>query len=118
MCWTLRGDVSAREVETILVWDRIVAAQYGRVLTLMDVSALGEVPSETRKTVRRAQELPMRGIGVFGASFQARIRATMLLTAAELVAEEQENNPLVFFSCEREARSWLMARLALLECAA
>ncbi|WP_218920267.1 hypothetical protein [Chondromyces crocatus] len=103
--------MSPDEVEQIIAYDRFVAAQYGHVLTLLDVSEMGDVPVSTRKMVRLATDLPLRGIAVHGASFQARLIIRMVLMAYQLFAEDRDN-PLAFFAGEGGARSWLQVRHA------
>lgn len=111
----LRGAVSAEDLKGITAARAELLSDAPFVLALVDARELGAIPVETRKLAARTIPLvTYRGIALFGASFQTRILAKLVLGAARLLGRE-ERNPVQFFDTEAEARAWLTERAAELK---
>jgi len=79
------------------------------VFFLANMARFGSVAAEARKVTAKATEhIPYRGMAFFGASFQARVIATLILNAVNLIT--RRDNPGEFFPSEPDARVWLNQR--------
>ncbi|AKT38787.1 STAS/SEC14 domain-containing protein [Chondromyces crocatus] len=103
------GDVSAEEMQQILEMYQSAAADHGYVLVMADASLLGTVSASARKVITQRTGLPMRGTVLFGATFQARVVARLVVAVFGLFSG---GYPLAFFPTEEEARRWIDERRA------
>jgi hypothetical protein len=104
------GDLSEAEAIGINAEIRKVAEGKGHTFLLCDLTNMGDVSTEVRKT--SAETLRMvnfRGIAVYGASFHLRVIA-MLVAKLINVKAASADNPIRFFSTGAEARAWLDER--------
>ncbi len=106
-----RGDVLADS----MAWFFDTMLELGRerkyILVLTDTSACGEFTAAARKyaaeNADRLQDIT-RIVACFGASFQLRILANLVMKARLLLRRAGSSNEHVrFFSTEAEARAWL-----------
>ncbi|EYF01406.1 Hypothetical protein CAP_8337 [Chondromyces apiculatus DSM 436] len=110
----LHGDLSAEELRETLTFERILAAESGRVLLMLDASDLGHVGSEARKAINETTDIPFRGYAVYGASFHARLIFNMMILVRKLLMKGEEV-PAIFCATEAEARRWIEARRVALD---
>jgi hypothetical protein len=73
---------------------------------LIDFSAVSTLSPEVRKVVgRRSQELDVRGIGMFGATFHMRVIAKLVNGAIAMFKKDPV--PQAFFKTREEADRWI-----------
>lgn len=110
MYYVVRGSLSADELIAITAFRDEHAPGSPFLLVLGDLRELGAIPVESRKVAaHRLGQFPYGGIALFGASFQARVLAKLVLGAARLLGRD-DRNPVRFFDTEAEARAWLAER--------
>ncbi|EYF08173.1 Hypothetical protein CAP_5933 [Chondromyces apiculatus DSM 436] len=109
----LDGLLLPEHVEETYVYQRILAADSGRVLLLIDLAQAMGLPAETRRMMKNAGDLPYRGIAIHGANFKKRVLGNMAVMAMNLLTGNQEC-PVRFFATEAEARRWIIVRRAVL----
>jgi len=105
----IHGAVSAEEMARFAAYTRARAGECASLLVLADVSDMGDVSADARKEARAAVGVRFGGTALYGASFQRRMVVTLVMSALRLLSGD-ENNPLVFFGTEAEARRWIAAR--------
>ncbi|WP_437963571.1 hypothetical protein WMF04_28030 [Sorangium sp. So ce260] len=107
---TLRGDVSPDEAARFLDFMASHFAGQRYMLITGDVSQLGRVPAESRRTVfkQSGRVPPIRGLVYYRATFAGRVMTELVLrgyaiaTGADIAAH--------FVDEEAEARAWLARR--------
>ncbi|WP_437604942.1 hypothetical protein WMF20_27530 [Sorangium sp. So ce834] len=107
---TMRGDVSPDEAARFFDFMALHFAGQRYMLITGDVSQLGRVPAESRKTVMResGRVPPIRGLVYYRTPFTGRvltelvIRGYALATGADVAVH--------FVEDEAEARAWLARR--------
>ncbi len=111
----IRGGISPEEMAGFAVFVRSHLADRAAMMVLADMSQLGPVPGETRRiAAERSRGIPYRGMALYGASFQARLIAKLVLGAMRLLLLTADN-PIEFFPGQAEARAWLARRMRDLE---
>ncbi|WP_050432451.1 hypothetical protein [Chondromyces crocatus] len=103
------GDLAASEVVRILDQYRLSADRYGYVLVMADVTRIGTMPAEARKSICAGADIPMRGTVIYNTSFQSRLLCTLVMGALQLFTGAQQH-PVVFLVDEAEARAWIDER--------
>jgi hypothetical protein len=79
------------------------------LLSICDLRTFETVSPEARKVFStNSSELDGRGTALYGASFQARVVATLVMKAASLFAKK--DSPVYFCATEQEAREWINQR--------
>lgn len=103
------GDVSPEEMQRIaemIQRFRVVAGK--PVCFINDISAMGDLPADTRKLAALGDALnSIRAIALVGADLRRRILARLVINAAKLARRPGNLPPIVFFSIEAEARAWI-----------
>jgi hypothetical protein len=106
-----RGDLAAAEVAQIIDAIQRRAAERGPLLVLHDISALGDMPVETRKVVAQSDVLDSVAEVVYiGGSFVQRIAVMLGVSAARLGMRKKRFPSVHFFATDAEARVWLEER--------
>ena len=78
-----------------------------RCFLMIDVSAMGNVPSSTRKAIAEGiLNVPIAGSAIFGASFATKVVATLANRTINLLRRERRYDTR-YFSTEEQARAWL-----------
>lgn len=100
------GDLALEEVHKIHA-ELEELLRTGTMFFLADISRLGRMSPTARAAGSRWNHLKQaRAIGVFGAGFEQRVLATLLLKALRLLTKDF-TAPAAFFATEAEARVWV-----------
>lgn len=109
----LRGDFTVEDVIPMLKLAEEVEAKYGYYLTIADIRELGHVhPAVRQHGAQWARSHNPAACACYGGSLLARAIVTLTMRAITLV--RRQPSPVVFFSTEADARSWLTERRAQL----
>jgi hypothetical protein len=103
-----QGDLLPDELREMLDEARRLAAVVGPVLWLSDISALGDMPAETRKVAAMSGVLTfVHASACIGARPIPRALVTLILHAAKLTNARSSMPPFRFVGTEAEGRAWL-----------
>jgi hypothetical protein len=106
---TLDGDISLDDVNKVIDEEMRLIAGMRHVFLLIDFTKAGALgPDARRRGVEGGKDIPYSGIALFGASFQTRVVANMMISAAGLFSNRPI--PTTFTKTEAEARAWLEER--------
>ncbi|WP_156337983.1 hypothetical protein [Chondromyces crocatus] len=107
----LIGDLDAADTARIAAEARRIAAARSWALLLCDISRIGTLTSEARRTaVDGFRAVPIRGIAFYGGSRNSRSQSTLMANAMSLLSSRRDESPIRFFMTEAEARTWLGQR--------
>lgn len=103
------GDVAPDEVHEIQ--DELdELSREGSILFIISLARLGRMPAASRAVSARWPNLKrLRAIAIFGAGFEQRVLATLVIKAVRLLSKEFRATA-VFFATEAEARLWIAAQ--------
>jgi hypothetical protein len=102
----LWGDIQEPEMRELIVKLREHWRRHPYTLSICDLSRFDSVSPAARKLFADAShDMNTRGSALYGASFQTRIIATLVMKAASLLSKR--DNPMLFCETEAEAREWL-----------
>lgn len=102
------GDVAPDEIHEIHA-ELTELSQAGSILFIINIARLGRMPAASRAASARWPHLKrLRAIAIFGAGFEQRVVATLVLKAVGLLSKDF-NAAAAFFATEAEARVWLEA---------
>jgi hypothetical protein len=102
----LWGNIQEPEMRDLIAKLREHWRRHPYTLSLCDLSRFDTVSPAARKLFADAShEMNTRGSALYGASFQTRIIATLVMKAASLLSKR--DNPMLFCETEAEAREWL-----------
>lgn len=103
------GDISDDEMGALL--REMGRLTEGRDFLLLDnISRIGKIsPGARKRATEEVDDLRIRGIAVYGASFSQRVIATLLARLLTLFGRFGER-PVVIVETEKEARDWLATR--------
>lgn len=108
---TMIGELDAADTGRIAAEARSVGMGRSWALLLCDISRIGSLTSEARRTAADGfRSVPLRGIAFWGGDSRGRAQATLMGHAMNLLSDRRDECPLRFFSSEAEARAWLTQR--------
>lgn len=108
---TLSGELDASDTGRIAAEARRVAVGRSWALLLCDISRIGSLTSEARRTAADGfRSVPLRGIAFWGGDSRGRAQATLMGHAMNLLSNRRDECPLRFFPSEAEAQAWLALR--------
>jgi hypothetical protein len=101
------GDLSGNEMTSMYDAIELLADGKKDILTINDLSRMGEISGGARKMVGNDPRSGLFGaVAVYGASFTARIISNMTIRAARVLGVGIRA-PIVFFESEPQARAWI-----------
>jgi hypothetical protein len=107
------GHINEQHAREMMQKQSAYAKDKPYLLSICDLKNFDSVSPEARKVFSEtADSFDGRGSAFYGASFQARVVATLVMKAASLFAKKE--NPFQFYSTEAEAMNWINERRKVL----
>jgi hypothetical protein len=106
----LVGDVSAGEAQAIVDALERSSRPDKRLFLLVDVSRLGAMLPEARKSAVQGQNIPMLASVIVGAGPLQRSVLKLIDLAYRLITQDSNAAPMVFVRTEAEGRAWIEQR--------
>jgi hypothetical protein len=106
----LRGDIGALDVIQMLTECDRIAADRPPLFWVNDAAELGDIPVEARTIASKAHtDASVAAYIIFGAKFNQRLAATLLVKSAAFFRRPGGDVPVVFLDTEADARAWIAA---------
>jgi hypothetical protein len=111
---TFSGYLTEQIATELMAKQRIHSKGRPYILNLCDMRNFDGVSPEARKIfAETSSEINNRGTAIYGASFQSRVIATLIMKAMSLFSKQ--DSPFYFCATEAEAINWLAARRQIIQ---
>lgn len=105
----VRGDVVPDDVDRLLKHERLIRAEHGYSLVLVDASAMGAMSPQARKQaadVMKSDPGYVGALAIYGAPFLIRTLINLILRATALISKATAQ-PMEYFAKRADALAWL-----------